>query len=201
MSTMIDPNTDVTVGVDTHKDVHVAAVLDARGAVLGTESFPTTQKGFDALGCWAARFGQIDKFGIEGTGSWGATLARHLARRDLVVVEVNRTNRQHRRRHGKSDTADAIGAARAVQAGEATAIPKTGDGPVRAVATLRIVLRSAIKARTQATNQMRSILDSADPTLRDNLSKLRGKDLASKCARLRPGTDITDPATATKSLW
>lgn len=195
---MTDSSTEVTVGVDTHKDVHVAAVLDARGAVLGCESFPTTPKGFKELTCWVARFGPLDTAGVEGTGSWGASLARHLAGEGIEVVEVNRTNRQHRRRHGKSDTADAIGAARAVQAGEATGVPKTGDGPVEAVRKLRMVLRSAIRCRTQAMNQMRSMLDTAEPGLRAELGALAGNALAAKCARLRPGDDVTEPQTATK---
>lgn len=199
MSTMADPDAQVTVGVDTHKDVHVAAVLDVRGAVLGCESFATIRQGLGELANWAARFGSIDRVGVEGTGSWGATLARRLTGADLEVIEVNRTNRQHRRRHGKSDTADAIGAARAVQAGEATAAPKSGDGPVEALRTLRIALRSGIKARTQAMNQIRSILDTTDPGLRAELGRLRGRDLAAKCARFRPGADVTDPGTAAKT--
>ena len=120
--------------------------------------------------------------GVEGTGSWGAGLARHLAAAGVAVTEVNRTNRQHRRRHGKSDTADAVGAARAVQSGEATAVPKTGAGPVEAVRVLRVTLRSAIKARTQAINQMRSLLDVADPQLRDELGGLNAARLAQRCA-------------------
>ena len=198
-STMTRPGTTITVGVDTHKDLHVAALLDERGAVLATESFPATAAGYEQLHCWATERGDVAAVGVEGTGSWGAGLARHLAAGGVSVIEVNRTNRQHRRRHGKSDTADAIGAARAVQSGEATAVPKTGSGPVEAVRALRVTMRSAIKARTQATNQMRSLLDVADPSLRDELSGLNAARLAQRCARLRPGSDVTEPATATKT--
>lgn len=198
-STMTRPDTAITVGVDTHKDLHVAAALDGRGAVLGTESFCATAGGYEQLRCWADRFGEIDAVGVEGTGSWGAGLTRHLAAAQVRVIEVNRTNRQHRRRHGKSDTADAIGAARAVQSGEATAVPKSGSGPVEAVRALRVTMRSAVKARTQAVNQMRSLLDVADPQLRSELGALNAKHLAARAARFRPGTDVTDPAVATKT--
>ena len=198
-STMTRSRTEVTVGVDTHKDVHVAAALDARGAVLGTESFPATVDGYQQLHRWAADHGELAVVGVEGTGSWGAGLTRHLTAAGASVIEVNRTNRQHRRRHGKSDTADAIGAARAIQSGEATATPKTGVGPVEAVRALRVTMRSAIKARTQATNQMRSLLDVADPALRAELGSLAAPQLAERTARLRPGVDVTDPNAATKT--
>lgn len=198
-STMTRSDTAITVGVDTHKDLHVAAAIDDRGAVLGTETFCATAAGYQELRCWAAGHGELAVVGVEGTGSWGAGLARHLAAAGVAVIEVNRTNRQHRRRHGKSDTADAIGAARAVQSGEAAGTPKTGTGPVEAVRVLRVTLRSAIKARTQATNQMRSLLDVADPQLRDALGKHNAKELAAHAARLRPGSDVTDPTAATKT--
>jgi transposase len=198
-STMTRPGTAITVGVDTHKDLHVAAVLDERGALLATEAFPATAAGYEQLHRWASDLGRITAVGVEGTGSWGASLARYLSAAGVSVVEVNRTNRQHRRRHGKSDTADAVGAARAVQSGEAAATPKSGTGPVEAVRVLRVTMRSAIKARTQATNQMRSLLDVADPSLRDELGSLNAARLAQRCARLRPRADITDPAAATKT--
>ena len=132
-STMTRPDTAITVGVDTHKDLHVAAVLDVRGAVLATETFSATATGYEELRSWALEFGELISVGVEGTSSWGAGLARHLTAAGVAVIEVNRTNRQHRRRHGKSDTADAVGAARAVLSGEAAATPKTGTGPVEAV--------------------------------------------------------------------
>lgn len=199
-STMTDPTPTVTVGVDTHKDLHVAAVLNEQAVVLATAEFPTTTAGYDQLSRWATDHGEIGIVGIEGTGSWGAGLSRHLQRHGVSVIEVNRTNRQHRRRHGKSDTADAIGAARAVLSGEADAIAKTGAGPVEAVRVLRATLRSAIKARTQAINQIRSVLDTADPQLRSELSRLTPAQLVARCARLRPCGDIADPATATKTV-
>ena len=197
MSTMTAVGAPVTIGVDTHKDFHVAAVLDARGGLCATASFPADSAGYNALESWADGFGPVEAFGVEGTSSWGAGLARHLAANRARVIEVNRTNRQHRRRHGKSDTADAVGAARAVQSGEASATPKTGLGPVEAVRVLRVTMRSAIKARTQAMNQLRSVLATAPDPLRVSLSGLPAARLVTGAAQLEPGCDLADPTTAT----
>jgi transposase len=139
----------VTLGVDTHAEVHVAAALDHLGRELGTLSSATTVSGFRQLLAWASGFGVIDRIGAEGTGSWGAGLGRWLRDEGLVVVEVDRPNRRTRRRHGKSDTVDAIAAARAVQSGEATGAPKAENGDVEAIRVLRVAYRSAVKARTK----------------------------------------------------
>src|SRR4051794_36153015 len=118
-------------GIDTHEDVHVAAVLDEHGRLLETWSFPTSATGYRQLLSWLRSFGEVVAVGIEGTGSWGAGVARHLSSQGVDVREVMRPNRQHRRRHGKSDEADAIGAARAVLAGEALGTPKSQTGQSR----------------------------------------------------------------------
>src|SRR6266540_6881519 len=118
----------VTVGVDTPADVHVAAALDHLGRLLGTHASPTTAAGDAALLRWAGRFGAVERVGIEGTGSDGAGLARWLRARGLAVVEVERPKRAQRRRRGQSDPRDAEAAARAVQAGTATARGRRG-GP------------------------------------------------------------------------
>jgi transposase len=125
---MTDPARTLTGGVDTHKDTHVAAALDELGRVLGTESFPATAAGYQRLLAWLGCFGEITAVGIEGTGTWGAGLARALTALGVWVLEVQRPNRQHRRRHGKSDPADALSAARTVQAGEANGTPKATTG-------------------------------------------------------------------------
>ncbi len=153
MFTMPETQLLVTLGVDTHADVHVAAALDHLGRELGTLSIATTVSGFWELLAWASQFGVIDRIGVEGTGSWGAGLARWLRDEGMVVVEVDRPNRRTRRRHGKSDTVDAIAAARAVQSGEATGTPKAANGDVEVIRVLRVAYRSAVKARTQAANQ------------------------------------------------
>ena len=133
-------------GVDTHKDVHVGAVLDDNGRLLDTGSFPTTTAGYRQLWRWMCGHGDVVAVGIEGTGAWGAGLSRYLAAQGVDVREVMRPNRQHRRRYGKSDEADAIGAARAVLAGEAIGTAKSQIGTVEAIRLLRIARRSAMKA-------------------------------------------------------
>ena len=155
-------------GVDTHKDVHVAAALDELGRLLGTGVVPDDAGRLSAAaGGGCARFGEVVAVGVEGTGSWGAGLARSPHRRRVsTCVEVMRPNRQHRRRHGKSDEADAIGAARAVLAGEAVGTPKAQTGQVEAIRLLRVARRSAMKARTQAGNQIHAVIDTAPEQLR-----------------------------------
>lgn len=197
MSTMAQPGVEVTGGVDTHKDTHVAAALDQLGRVLGTAPFPATPAGYRQLAGWLTGFGQITAVGVEGTGAWGAGLARHLAGNDVTVVEVQRPNRQHRRRHGKSDPADAIAAARAVQSGEADGAPKTGDGAVESVRMLRLARNSAVKARTQAANQIHAVINTAPEQLRTSLEGRSISSVAHDAARFRPG-DLTTPMAAAK---
>ena len=197
---MTDPTMPVTGGVDTHKDNHVAAVLNPVGVVLGTSEFPTTSAGYRRLLVWMRSFGDVAVVGIEGTGAWGAGLARHLTSHDVRVVEVQRPNRQFRRRHGKSDTADAIGAARAVQSGEASGAPKTADGSVEAIRLLSVARRSAIKARTQAANQMHAVVTTAPSELRSTLAGLNTKRLVERCARFRTAPATTPLGAARRTL-
>ena len=154
MTTMTEVPPGVTLGADTHRDINVAAVCDGLGRVLATQEFATTSAGDCELIDWAESFGPIYKAGIEGTGSWGASLCSHAMTRGVDCVEVNRTNRQHRRRHGKSDTADAIGAARSVLSGQSDGKPRGNNGLAEALRVNRVVLRSAKRSRTQAINQL-----------------------------------------------
>ena len=126
----------VTGGVDTHLDVHVAAALDERGTLLGVESFATTADGYKKLLGWLSDFGPVELVGVEGTGSYGAGLTRHLQAERVRVVEVDRPNRQRRRRKGKSDPQDAIAAAHAAQSGDAAGEAKTRDGNVESMRVL-----------------------------------------------------------------
>jgi transposase len=187
-------------GVDTHKDVHVAAVLDELGRILATASFPTTTAGYRRLHRWLCGFGEVLAIGVEGTGSWGAGLSRFLRARGLNVVEVNRPNRQIRRRKGKSDTVDAEMAARAVLAGDATVTPKTADGPIEALRQLRLARSGAIKARTAAANQMHSLTDTAPDELRARLRSLTTLQRARLCARCRAGDVLTVTGAAKRAL-
>jgi transposase len=177
----------VTVGVDTHGDVHVACAIDQLGRHLTTMRVATTPIGYRALLDWARGLGEVEAWGIEGTGCYGAALARLLDGYGQVVQEVNRPDRQARRRRGKSDPVDAEAAARAVLAGQATAIPKTGDQLVEMVRCLRVARATAIKARTQAANALRALLVTTPAELREELRELPTGRLASTAARLHPG--------------
>src|SRR6266513_1163922 len=141
--------TPITGGVDTHADVHVAAALDPVGGLLGVAEFPVTPAGYARLLSWLSGFGTVCLVGIEGTGSYGAGLARHVATAGIRVVEVDRSDRQDRRRQGKSDPLDAISAARA---GRARGAPKGRDGAVEAIRALMVAKRSAAGERTRTIN-------------------------------------------------
>jgi transposase len=194
---MHDESRQVTGGVDTHGEVHVAAAIDATGRVLRTESFPATSVGYRALLRWLRRHGEVVRVGVEGTGSYGAGLARYLTGEGVVVVEVNRPDRQRRRRRGKSDAVDAEAAARAALNGDATGTPKAGGGPVESVRVLRLARRSAVKARTQASNQISALIVTAPDQLRCRLRDLDTDARVAVCSRFRAG-DVADPAEATK---
>ncbi|GAC1605440.1 MAG: IS110 family transposase [Acidimicrobiales bacterium] len=199
MPTMPDhADQEVTGGVDTHKDTHVAAAVDAIGRILATCAFPATRRGYAQLLRWMRGFGPVAKIGVEGTSSYGAGLARYLADQGVEVVEVNRPNRQARRRHGKSDPADAEAAARAALNGEASGRPKGGDGTVEAIRALRVARRSAVKARVQAANQIGALILTAPVELRERLGGLRTDGVVALAARFRPRV-CADPTEVTKA--
>lgn len=174
------------MGVDTHKDVHVAAVLDTVGVLLDSRSFPATGDGYRQLIAWARGHGLLHRAGVEGTGAYGAGLTRALYAEGVAVVEVNRPDRAARRRRGKSDAVDAEAAARAVLAGSATATPKTADGPVEALRVLKLAKDSAVKARVQAVNQLKAVLINAESGLREQLASLTPARLLRACRALDP---------------
>ena len=192
---------DVWGGVDTHRDFHVAAVIDAVGRVVGSEPFGADHTGYRRMAAWMQAKGQLVRVGVEGTGSYGAGLARYLTEAGIEVVEVNRPNRQLRRqRGGKTDSVDAEAAARAAASGEATAVPKSGDGPVECLRMLLVARRSATKARTQAANQIHALVVTAPEPLKH---QLKGKNLKARvkvCARWRPGEAQTTAAYAKRVL-
>ena len=195
---MVEPQRVVYGGVDTHKEFHVAAVVDEVGRILGTDTFPATAAGYRRLLKWLERHGEVVKVGAEGTGCYGMSLARFLADRGVEVVEVNRPNRQLRRRRGKSDTVDAEAAARAALNGEATAVPKAADGIVEAIRALRIVFCSTRNTRTRIANQIRDLLVTAPDPLREALEPLTTDQRVERAARFRCSGDTADPAEATK---
>ncbi len=197
MTTLTDLRTDVVGGVDTHGEVHVAAVLDERGRLLATASFATTAAGNRQLLGWLRGYGEVARVGVEGTGSWGAGLCRYLVGEGVGVVEVDRPNRQDRRRRGKSDTIDAEAAARAALNGSASGAPKSGDGDVEAIRALRVVRRSAMRGRIQALHQLRALCSTAPQELRDQLRGLGRNELVQTCMRMRVA-DAATPSTAAK---
>jgi transposase len=121
---------EIVLGVETHKDVHVAAVITSLGVLRESTRFPATAAGYQALLAWAGTFGVLRRAGVECTGSYGAALARHLRAAGVEVIEVNQPDKATRRRQGKTDSLDAVSAARAVLSGRASGSAKAGDGPV-----------------------------------------------------------------------
>ena len=188
----------VTGGVDTHLDTNMAAALDGIGGQLGIKEFPTTIAGYRALHRWLGSFGTIVRVGVEGTGSYGAGLARYLATQGVQVIEVDRPNRQNRRRRGKSDPVDALSAARAALSGEACGAAKARNGAVEAIRVLRVARSSARHDRTVALNQMRSLVSTAPEELREQLRDLSGLRLIEQAAALRPDASM-DVVSATKT--
>ena len=183
----------VTAGVDTHRDVHVVAALDERGAELGVESFSADAAGYRKTLGWLRGFGVVERVGVEGTGTYGAGLTRFLHNQDVTVVEVSCPNRQRRRSHGKSDPVDAVAAARAAQSRDANAQPKTHTGAVEAIRALRVARRSAGHGRIDAINQMRALLVTGPDELRETFRGTTVYRMVAGAARLRPA----DPTTAT----
>lgn len=195
---MTDQMREVIGGVDTHGATHHAAVIDPIGRHIADREFPADSAGHQALTAWLAGHGQVIAVGVEGTGSYGAGLARHLHAAGLMVVEVDRPDRKARRTQGKSDPIDAYAAARAVASGRAGGTPKTRDGVVESIRALHVARRGAVKARTAAINQIKTQLVTAPAVLRERLGSLGTAELVATCARLRPGSDLSDPVAAAK---
>ena len=189
---------EVIGGVDTHGATHHAAVIDPIGRHLADREFPADTAGHPALASWLAGHGQVIAVGVEGTGSYGAVLARHLAATGLTVVEVDRPDRKMRRTVGKSDPVDAYAAAQAVASGRAAGTPKSRDGLVEAIRALHVARRGAVKARTATINRIKGLLICAPARLGEQLAPLGTTALIAACARLRPGPVLADPLAAHK---
>jgi len=182
--TIVEGTRSITGGVDTHLDVHVAAALDDIGGLFGVESFEATTAGNTRLRGWLASFGPVVRVGVEGTDSYGASLS--LRATGVEVVEVDRPNRQARRRTGKSDPADAVEAARAALSGRMQGAGKTRDGNVEASRALVVAKRSARSTRIRSMNQIRHLGFTAPDELRD---RLRGEPRRPRrCRRILPTT-------------
>jgi transposase len=179
----------IVLGVDTHLDVHVGVVVDQLGRVQGTRSIAVTSDGYAELLSWARGLGILARAGLEGTGTYGAGLARFLSSHGVQVIEVNRPDRARRRRRGKNDPTDAESAARAVLAGDAVATPKSQCGLVEAMRAVAVARRSAVKAKTQAVNQLRGLLVSAPALLRETLLKAKTEDCVTACSAIEDQDD------------
>ena len=188
----------VTGGVDTHKDTHTVAALDASGRLLGHREFAATAAGYAGLLAWLGTLGQLERVGVEGSGVYGAGLARFLQSAGVELVEVDRPDRKTRRRQGKSDPVDAEAAARAAQAGRASGVPKTRGGKVDALRALRVARRSAVAARADAQRQIKALIVTAPDALRMTLRGLGDRELIAHCATRRPDRAAAgDPTVAT----
>jgi len=191
---------EVTAGVDTHGRTHHAAVIDQNGRLLGDREFLASAAGYRALLAWLRGFGVLGAAGVEGTGTYGAGLARYLTAQGVQVLEVDRPDRKTRRLRGKSDPIDAVSAARAVLAGTAAGIPKSRIGPVEALRVLRVARRGAVKARVAAWNQLHGILTSAPEALRAACADLTRSQLAARCAGYRVlDSRLDEPEQAAKA--
>ena len=199
-SSMAATKAAVTGGIDTHGKTHHAAIVDQTGRVLADQQFAATPAGYRDLLTWLRSFGRLAKVGVEGTGTYGAGLARYLAGEGVELVEVDRPDRRTRRAKGKSDPIDAIAAARAALSGQAAGRPKTRIGPVEAIRALRVARRGAIKARTAALNQLHGLITSAPEAVRAGLAGLSGAAMVTACAGLTiDDTAMTDPVEATRA--
>lgn len=183
---------EVVLGVDTHRDVHVAAVVSLTGHVLGVDRFPATASGYGRLADWAGRWGAVRRAGVECSGNYGAALSRHLLTEGITVVEAPGPGLAARRRRSKSDEGDAVAAARSVLSGRAQSPVKAGDGPIEIARMYLMARDSAVKAKRQAVNQIKALLVTADPALREELRGLSRRRLTLFCLQLSEGGEEVD---------
>src|SRR5215470_10009214 len=183
---IVEDTRAITGGVDTHCGMHVAAALDPIGGLLGVREFAATAAGYAELLDWLRSFGTVTLAGVEGTGSYGAGLARYLAAAGVRVVEVDRPDRQDRARQGKSGPLDAVSAARAAQSGRASGAPRGRDGAVEAIRALMVAKRSARRERAQAIGQARALIVTGPGELRARFGRRSPAQLIEAIAALRP---------------
>ena len=183
-------NRFVIGGVDTHKDLHVAAVVDEHNRVLGSQCFPTTRHGYKQMLAWMRSFGQLRRVGVEATGTYGAGLLRYLQNAGVEVLEVTTPDSGDRRKRGKNDDLDAQNAAHAAFAGKRTVTPKTRDGMIESLRVLKACRKTAVAARRVALQMIHNTVVCAPDELRDTLRKLTRMELIRTLAAWRP--DLTD---------
>ncbi len=186
-------------GVDTHKDIHVAAVVDSKDVLIDCNTFATTRAGYRSMLRWMRSFGDLKRIGVESTGSYGAGLLRFLDNAGIEVLEVTAPDKSARRKKGKDDTLDAENAAHAAFAGIRTVTPKSRDGMVESLRVLRVARKTAVVARKAALQMLQTQIVSAPEELRDQLRNLTRMQLIRTIAAWRPdATDFRDTKTATR---
>ncbi len=176
-------------GVDTHKDLHVAAIVDEKDRVLGTRSFATTRQGYRQMLVWMRSFGAVARVGVESTGSYGAGLLRFLQQAGVTVLEVTTPDRQDRRKRGKNDDLDAQNAAHAAFAGQRTVTPRSRDGMIEALRVLVACRKTAVTARRIALQMIHNTIVAAPDGLREQLRSMTRMQLVRTLAAWRP--DLT----------
>ncbi|PVE20208.1 IS110 family transposase, partial [Microvirga sp. KLBC 81] len=177
-------------GVDTHKDLHVAAVVDERDQVLGTQSFATTRQGYRQMLAWMRSFGNLQRVGIESTGTYGAGLLRYMQTAGVEVLEVTTSDKHDRRRRRKNDDLDAQNAAHAAFAGKQTVTPRSRDGMIESLRVLKACRKTAVAARRIALQMIQNTIVCALDGLREALRKMTRMQLVRTLAAWRP--DLTD---------
>ncbi|MDU7524249.1 MAG: IS110 family transposase [Roseomonas mucosa] len=177
-------------GVDTHKDLHVAAVVNEQDLVLGSQSFATTRSGYKQMLTWMRSFGVVRRVGVEATGTYGAGLLRYLQKAGVEVLEVTTPDKADRRKRGKNDDLDAQNAAHAAFTGKRTVTPKSRDGMIEALRVLKACRKTAVAARRVALQMIHSTVVCAPDDLRDQLRKLTRMELIRTLAAWRP--DMTN---------
>jgi len=186
-------------GVDTHQDLHTAAVVNIDGAVLGSQSFSTTRAGYRAMLHWFRSYGELARVGVEATGTYGAGITRHLALAGVPVLEVTEPDRSLRRAKGKDDTLDAFAAAQAALTGQRVQVAKDRSGAVEALRVLRTTRKTAIKCRRAALQQLHNTIVASPDEVRDQVRNLTRMQLLRTCASWRPDILVyRDPVVATR---
>ena len=199
MATTTADSTEIIGGVDTHQDLHTAAIVDLDGAVLGTESFSTTRAGYRAMLRWFRSHGELLRVGVESTGSYGAGITRHLALAGVPVLEVTGPDPASRRAKGKDDALDAVAAAEAARTRRRVQVAKDRSGAVEALRVLRTTRRTAMKCRRATLQQLHNTIVAAPEEVRDQVRNLTRMQRLRTCAALRPdAVGYRDPVVATK---
>ncbi|WP_457962603.1 IS110 family transposase [Arthrobacter sp. D1-29] len=197
---MTNPYLKVIAGIDTHADTHYVAIIDETGRHLMDKEFPAVGSGYRNIVEFITGFGPVVAAGVEGTGSYGAELARVLTREGFRVLEVMRPNRQGRRLRGKSDALDAYQAAEAALAGRNVATPKSRDGTVESLRVLRAERATAMRARVAVMAQIKSILTAAPEALRAKYRRLARAPMMAALEKTRPAGNMSDPLITTAAV-